>query len=127
MTKPGPAGEPPFNVMTCGAAEAAKARVLHNVPVWRYHLANNKPGSTKGASLTSDVRAIWGEGTTGISKIFQDAWVAFVKDPDNGLSKIGWPKYEGKGNTLVRIAHDGKLVADFPLATTYDGLCEMHL
>jgi hypothetical protein len=37
------------NGFNCGAAEAAKARQLLNIPVWRYHFANNKPGKTEGA------------------------------------------------------------------------------
>jgi cholinesterase len=138
-------GKPAFNVMTCGAAETAKARVLHNVPVWRYNFANNKPGETRGAGIGADILAVFTDGTTGFSKVFQPAWAAFVKDPTNGLSKLGWPRYDatGKpsdpqlflktkvlivtGNTLVRIGHDGALSADFPKANTYDGECELQL
>jgi cholinesterase len=69
------------NGMICSSADAAKARKLHNVPVWRYHFANNKPGSTKGANHGEDVPQVFGDGVTGISKLFQDGWAAFTKDP----------------------------------------------
>ncbi|KAF1807813.1 alpha/beta-hydrolase [Eremomyces bilateralis CBS 781.70] len=111
------------NGFNCGAAEAAKARSLLDVPVWRYHFANNPPNSTLGALHGMDVMYVFGDGVEGVSKLLQSSWATFVRDPKKGLSKIGWPKYDPKGNTLVRLAYNSVPVADFVPATMYDGTC----
>jgi carboxylesterase type B len=93
------------NDFRCGTAEAAKARALHNVPVWRYLFANNAPGSSKGATHGDEVGFVFGNERGPFMKLFQDAWVRFVKDPVDGLNRIstssiaqlGWPKYDPKG------------------------------
>jgi hypothetical protein len=87
-------GKPAFNVMVCGSAETAKARALNGVPVWRYLHAN--------AGTGSDMQLVFGDGVTGQSKIFQSAWGAFIKDPANGLTKFGWPKYDPSGERTTR-------------------------
>ncbi|KAF2667758.1 alpha/beta-hydrolase [Microthyrium microscopicum] len=117
----------------CGAAKAAAARSNKQIPVWRYHFADTD-GSASGAALYSaiglpgfgathstDVQPVFGKGK--LAKTFQTAWGAFAKDPQNGLSKLGWPKYDPKGNTLVRIANNGSLTPDFVKSTMYDGYC----
>ena len=83
VTIPAAEGKPAFNVMTCGAAETAKARLLHNVPVWRYFFASGGADITNAFSNQPSAAA------------------AFVKDPENGLTKMGWPRYDGKGKQRV--------------------------
>jgi cholinesterase len=85
------------NGFRCGAAEAAKARQLLNIPVWRYHFANNKNGSTTGAMHGEDVQWVFGDGMAPLSKLFQRSWGAFVKDPVKGLDRLGWPQYKSDG------------------------------
>jgi cholinesterase len=87
-------GKPAFNVMVCGSAETAKARAMYGVPAWRYLHA--------GARTGSDMALAFGDGVSGQSKIFQSAWGAFIKDPVNGLTKFGWPKYDPKGKESLR-------------------------
>jgi cholinesterase len=84
------------NGFRCGTAEAAKARALHDVPVWRYHYSGTNGSSTMGATHGADVRLVF-DGDSGLSKVFQTAWGAFAKDPARGLTKLGWPKYNPSG------------------------------
>lgn len=37
-----------------------------------------------------------------LSHVMQDAYVAFVTDPVNGLNEIGWPAYEGLGGEVLQ-------------------------
>jgi hypothetical protein len=41
----------------------------------------------------------------GLSKIMQSAWAAFVKDPANGLGRLGWPKYDAGGKLCARFMY----------------------
>jgi cholinesterase len=93
---PSQPGPPVPDGMGCPPGESAMARAVINVPVWRYLFANNKPGSSTGAKHGEDVPYVFGNGT-GISKLFQNAWATFAKDPEKGLSKLNWPTYNTKG------------------------------
>lgn len=37
-----------------------------------------------------------------LSHAMQDAYVAFVTDPENGLSALGWPAYQGLGGDVMQ-------------------------
>jgi carboxylesterase type B len=86
------------NGFRCGNAEGAKARALHKVPIFRYLFANNKPGAINGATHGEDLQHVFGNGKSGLSKLFQESWATFAEDPVNGLSKLGWPKYDAQGD-----------------------------
>lgn len=30
-----------------------------------------------------------------LTKIMMNAWASFAKDPENALTKLGWPTYDG--------------------------------
>ncbi|KAF1984718.1 alpha/beta-hydrolase [Aulographum hederae CBS 113979] len=108
----------------CGAAKAAYARSKNNVPVWRYHYSGTARGQVNGSTHASDVLALFfTDGKAGVGKTFQDAWGAFARDPENGLKELGWPMYDPKGDTLVRIANDGSEGVDFVKADMYDYDC----
>jgi cholinesterase len=126
------------NDFRCGTAEGAKGRVMNKVPAWRYLFANNKPGSSQGATHGDEVPYVFGDGKSGLSKYVQGVWAAFAENPTDGLSKLGWPKYDpngmcprnetdsltrSPGKTLVRIAPDQKVGVDFVQPTMYDGTC----
>ncbi|KAG6893597.1 hypothetical protein C0992_009358, partial [Termitomyces sp. T32_za158] len=36
-----------------------------------------------------------------LSKFIQNAWVAFARDPQQGLVNLGWPKYSPDTSTLA--------------------------
>ena len=88
--------------MTCSSAEAAKARALLKIPSWRYHFVNNKSGNlTDGAKHGDEVPHVFGVAKfidkPLATKVLMPAWAAFAKDPVNGLSNLGWPKYDPTG------------------------------
>jgi cholinesterase len=99
-------GTPAFRVkmegqFRCAAAASAQGRAKANVPVYRYIFANNKPGSTQGATHGAEISYVFGDGKPGYSDIFQPLWAKFVKDPVNGLEAVSWPKYSSTGIYLV--------------------------
>jgi hypothetical protein len=97
------------NLFRCGDRDASKARVIHNIPNWRYHLALTPPGNNTGAIHTTDLAYVFN--TTpylvqqhlgvpfvpGLIPVIQGAWGAFAHDPVNGLTKYGWPRYDASG------------------------------
>ncbi|KAF1986159.1 alpha/beta-hydrolase [Aulographum hederae CBS 113979] len=107
----------------CTAADSAKARLMAKVPIWRYLFANNAPGSTSGATHGDDVPFVFGDGQTGMSRVFQPLWAAFAKDPLNGLKESGWPGYNPAGKTLGRIGYHRAVSVDYVQPKVYDGVC----
>lgn len=55
-------------------------------------------------------------------KYYQDAWVAFAKNPVNGLVKYGWPKYGPNAETLVKLGN-GSAEAILAKGDIYDTGC----
>lgn len=37
-----------------------------------------------------------------LSAAYQDAYLAFIEDPVNGLTERGWPAYEGLGGAVMQ-------------------------
>ncbi len=59
------------------------------------------------------------------SKYMQNAWVAFAKDPVDGLTSLGWPRYSAAGNKLVTLGINSSTTPEFVLSTKYDGGCQL--
>jgi cholinesterase len=77
-----------------------------------------------------------------VSELMNSAWAAFAKDPEAGLSKLGWPLYNKKGtiicsntrsvtkndfleNSLVLLADNSGPGATFALGEKYDDQCSL--
>ena len=112
------------------------ARQEYGSPIWRYRyfgeFPNMNPYPWLHAYHGGEVPMVLGTADTyepntheqdHISAYMQRAWVAFAKDPANGLLELGWPHYVEDEDTLVRIGHDNALEIDLVKGSTYDGLC----
>lgn len=57
------------------------------------------------------------------------AFAAFVKDPDNGLSKLGWPQYKPGTDSLIRLGFNNSGTISYGPAEQYDKNCPslMHV
>jgi len=93
----------------CASAKAANARVKYGVPAWRYHYSATNPSlfikllglGNVGATHLQELPLVFGMTTDPQTKIFQDAWGAFARNPTSGLSQYGWPTYNASSkNTL---------------------------
>ncbi|QDS74501.1 hypothetical protein FKW77_007054 [Venturia effusa] len=129
------------SLMSCGSATAAAVRIKNNVPAWRYRyhgdFNNTSLGPGTGAYHSSDIPAVFGttELRTGnvkdtpeeaqVIKETMHAWASFAKDPVKGLSGLGWPVYDAKKDTLIRIGYESKPGLNLAPATQYDQVCDM--
>lgn len=100
------------SIFNCPAGTAAAARAAHGVPVWRYRMMgvwDNELLGGYGAYHLADVPIVMG--TTmrkatatpndpeeeKLINVTMTAWATFAKDPENGLTELGWPKYDPNG------------------------------
>ncbi|KAJ5537231.1 Carboxylesterase type B [Penicillium frequentans] len=116
-----------FNLaaFTCPSGETVRYRTAHGVPAWQARYFGDwdnlrlYPGS--GTYHGSDLPVLFGntETVSGIpdseagkefSRYMASAWVAFSSDPEHGLEKFGWPKYNPHGKTLVGLAYGNSTV-----------------
>ncbi|KAF3763189.1 alpha/beta-hydrolase [Cryphonectria parasitica EP155] len=99
-----------------------------NLKTWRYQWAGNFSNIDGGvpwlgAYHYSDLYMLFGTWPIAPGEVsqfevetcqkMQDLLVAFVKDPDNGLSDLGWPTYETSdedGGTAARFGADGQVL-----------------
>jgi cholinesterase len=55
------------------------------------------------------------------SQYMQGAWVAFAKDPANGLTdEYSWPRYDATGKTLIVLGYQGHSSAVFAQGDAFD-------
>ncbi|KAH7360273.1 Alpha/Beta hydrolase protein [Rhexocercosporidium sp. MPI-PUGE-AT-0058] len=124
----------------CGAALRAKLSAA-KVPTWRYRYFGDFPNlalstvSSSGAWHGSEIPMVFGTDldvqnvtarTTAQEKIgdyMQGAWAAFVKDPERGLKKYGWPNYDPQSKTLVRLGYENRTGANLAEPADYDFTC----
>ncbi|KAF8602053.1 alpha/beta-hydrolase [Ceratobasidium sp. AG-I] len=110
-----------YTILQCPVSKEAQLRIDGGLPTWRYRYSgvypNLSPFSFIRTYHTSDVPMWLGsinvvpglkEATTAAqrkqSDYMEDALVAFAKDPQQGLTKFGWPQYTGTvGKTLVHL------------------------
>lgn len=60
-----------------------------------------------------------------IGKYIRGAWAAFAKDPTNGLTAYGWPRYDPSQDTLIRIAYENITGPNLINPRRYDADCPL--
>jgi cholinesterase len=124
---------------TCVALSSAKARLDHNVPVWRYRYFgdwdNIRVGSEAGAFHGSELSLVFGTPKrfesrvkstpeqVEVEKLMMSTWAGFARDPLNFLPKLGWPRYKQDEKTLVQIAYENSPKVSFAYPNDYDKEC----
>jgi cholinesterase len=103
----------------CPVSYEARQRTKVGVPTWVYRYFGDWHDTrlypTSGAYHGTELHMILGssEDASGIpatqaqkdtSRLFQRAVAAFVADPVNGLSKIGWPQFDSVQKSWIEIA-----------------------
>jgi carboxylesterase type B len=101
--------------ITCGTRDAARVRQAAKVKVWRYRYFGEWPNlflaRGAGAYYGSEVSMVFGtsEYYTGkndtveqreMSEYMRGAWSAFAKDPEKGLTTLGWPVFDENSKSL---------------------------
>ncbi|OBT44866.1 hypothetical protein VE00_05016 [Pseudogymnoascus sp. WSF 3629] len=132
-----------FNLVsfTCPAATRSAASVAAGQPTFRYRYFGNFPELAlttvpdSGAYHASEVLPIFGtvEAGSGGAEVSGDLvrmgiylrgmMGMFARDPAEGLVKYGWPKYDVKGETLVRLGWENGVGPNPGAAKVYDANC----
>jgi cholinesterase len=123
---------------TCPNDFKARMGRANDVPTWVYRYfgdwANTRLYPSSGAYHGTELQMLFGnsEDVSGISpsdsqvqltKVMQNAWLAFANDPVNGLSEFGWPQFEPEKETLVRLGFENSPEPDFVRPEVYSGKC----
>lgn len=57
------------------------------------------------------------------TRLMQHAWATFADDPWEGLSKLGWPRFDQSSATLAEIARDNMPRIRLVKPSVYDAQC----
>jgi cholinesterase len=55
--------------------------------------------------------------------LLQRAVAAFAEDPENGLTKLGWPRFDPETKSWIEIAVGNKAEVTFAKPEKYDKAC----
>ncbi|KAB8300033.1 hypothetical protein EYC80_000272 [Monilinia laxa] len=127
-----------FNLIsfTCPTGYRANYSIQAQVPTWRYRYFGAFPNTeivpNAGAWHSADIPLLFDTNIasppdtteqTAIGKYMRGAWAAFAKDPENGLTNYGWPKYEPGKDTLIRLGYNNQTGANLASPSLYDADC----
>ncbi|PQE27795.1 hypothetical protein CJF31_00010020 [Rutstroemia sp. NJR-2017a BVV2] len=125
----------------CPAAVRANVSVYNDVPVWRYRYFGDYPNMQlqenidAGAYHGSEVFTLFGNTPSGAGipaqtlaekgtgDYMRKAWAAFAKDPENGLTRLGWPAFDPEKNTLIRLGYGNSTGLNLASSASYDAGC----
>ncbi|TID17911.1 prolyl oligopeptidase (secreted protein) [Venturia nashicola] len=123
----------------CSAKVQAQRRMDKGIKAWRYRwmgvFPNQRISHDAGAWHGSEIPHVFGtivlqqsrakvtEEQMKVSGLMNSAWATFAKDPETGLSKLGWPLYNEKEDSLVLLAEKNGPGATFALGAKYDNQC----
>lgn len=129
------------SLFTCPTSARASAHVSQNLPTWRYRYFGSFPNTNltttfdAGAYHGAEIPVLWGTAPEGdgvpnytieelrFASYMGEAWTAFAKDPEKGLSEYGWPMYNESTESLVRLAWNHSVGANVVAPSVYDGVC----
>ena len=137
-----------FNLVhfTCPSGQRANASIYSGVPTWRYRYFGNFPNlrltanPDSGAWHGEEITIIWDtepitpsvpktEAEIQIGDYMRGAWLAFAKDPVNGLRRYkgGWPQWNPAEETLIRLAFDNMTGTNLAFPQEYDATCNSSI
>ncbi|KAF8161401.1 Alpha/Beta hydrolase protein [Crassisporium funariophilum] len=104
---------------TCSAGVTALNRIKNNVPTWRYQYQGVFPDISTRSELrayhAAEIPLVFGTYNSStipatpaeiaLSRFIQGAWVAFARDPKQGLLSVGWPQYDPTTATLALLGN----------------------
>ncbi|RKF65206.1 Cholinesterase [Erysiphe neolycopersici] len=125
-----------INEFNCPSSDRANASLAVKAPLWRYRymgvFSNLALSSYSGSWHASEVPLIFNvmpetSPSTPFeihtAKYMRGAWSTFAKDPVNGLSEYGWPRYDPTKDTLIRIANNNTEGPNLINPYRYDADC----
>ncbi|KDR75551.1 hypothetical protein GALMADRAFT_68919 [Galerina marginata CBS 339.88] len=124
---------------TCPAGAAAQERLNAKVPTWRYQYQAVFPDISSRPDLrayhASEIPIVFGTYNTStlapptsnevaLSKYVQAAWVAFARNPSQGLLNFGWPLYNPATASLAQLGNTANATgASFTQGALVDLTC----
>lgn len=107
-----------LQAFTCPTGIRANLSVAAGNPTWRYRYHGVFPNldisSEGGAYHVAEVPMLFNTATenipatpeqVSIGNYMRGAWAAFAKDPTDGLTAYGWPRFDPSKDSLVRLAY----------------------
>ncbi|TGO19617.1 hypothetical protein BTUL_0003g00710 [Botrytis tulipae] len=121
---------------TCPSGYRANYSTQANVNTWRYRYFGSFPNTmivpNAGAWHAAEIPLLFDTNLANppetteqiaIGKYMRGAWAAFAKNPENGLTNYGWPKYDAAEDTLIRLAYNNQTGTNAASPSLYDANC----